>query len=102
MDVVFGWLIGHSGNISLGSITILFVYGLLTGRIVPRSVLDDVRLDRDARLEAKEKVSQEWRQAYLNEHERGLIQDKQVVKLLDNSETTVRILQAFPVPKEDR
>jgi hypothetical protein len=102
MDVVFGWLIGHSGNISLGSITILFVYGLLTGRIVPRSVLDDVRTDRDSRLEAKEKVSQEWRQAYLNEHERGLVQDKQVVELLEHSRTTVRLLQAFPLPKEDR
>ena len=102
MDVIFGWLVGHSGNISLGSITILFVYGLLTGRIVPRSVLDDVRLDRDSRLEAKQKVSDEWRQAYLNEQQRGLVQDRQVVELLEHSRTTVRILQAVPLPKEDR
>jgi hypothetical protein len=40
------------------------VFGIYSGRLVPRRVVDDIRTDRDARIAEAHAQTQEWRAAY--------------------------------------
>jgi hypothetical protein len=59
------------------------VWAVLTGRLVSRRVLEDVRTDRDARVaEARAEVDN-WRAAYLAEVERARVLLAAVDELLE-------------------
>jgi hypothetical protein len=80
----------------------MFVVGLLVGRIIPRSVLNDVRADRDARLAEERARGEQWRAAYLVEAERGRILSGHVGELLELSRTTHAIVAALALPGRGR
>jgi hypothetical protein len=40
--------------------TLVFIYAILRGKLVPRSVVDDVRKDRDERLAEKDRMLSLW------------------------------------------
>jgi hypothetical protein len=67
----------------------LVVLMILTGRLIPRRNLDELRRDKDSQINT-------WRQAY----EQGLktqdVQRRQITALLESAKTTANVLQALP------
>ncbi|GIH91928.1 hypothetical protein ACFFMN_34025 [Planobispora siamensis] len=57
--------------IQLGAVGVLFavLWLVFTGRLVPRSTLDDVRADRDARIAEAAADADAWRELYVGERE---------------------------------
>lgn len=76
---------------SIGSAGLLavVVIMILTGRLVPRSTLDDLRADKNAQIET-------WKTAY----ERAMAGEEQqrshVRTLLEANRTTTQVIQALP------
>ena len=60
------------------------VWAVITGRLVPRSTLDDMRQDRDY-----------WREAHTTSEGTRSIMAQQVQKLLENSEVTNQVLTSL-------
>jgi len=54
-----------------GAVVVLLavVWLIYTGRLVPRSTLDDVRADRDARVKEANDDAEAWRRLWESEHE---------------------------------
>lgn len=54
-----------------GAVAVLLavVWLIYTGRLVPRSTLDDVRTDRDARVREANEDADAWRRLWESEHE---------------------------------
>lgn len=90
------WFTAHGGDVGFGGLVTFFFWLMFTGRIVARSVVEDIRSDAKDRLEAKERVATGYREAWEAERARGLIQDAQVVELLEHSRTAVHILESLP------
>lgn len=55
--------------VQLGALGVLLgvVWLIITGRVVPRSTLDDARTDRDARVAEANEDAEEWRSLYVSE-----------------------------------
>jgi hypothetical protein len=77
-------------------IVIAFIHAILSGRLVPRSALEDVRADRDARLAERQKESDDWRSAWEVTQTANGILAAQVSELLELSRTTNQFIQALP------
>ena len=95
------WLATYGRDLGFGGLVTFFFWLMFTGRIVARSVVEDIRADAKARLEAKERVADGYKEAWEAERARGLIQDAQVVELLEHSRTAVHILEALPRPGKE-
>jgi hypothetical protein len=78
----------------------LFVVAIIRGRIVARSVVEDVRTDRTDRVAEARAETERWRQAYLTEAERGRVHDAQFGQLLEASHVTNDLIRAIPRPRE--
>lgn len=76
---------------SLGATGLLaaVVVLILTGRLVPRSVLEDLRKDKDDQILT-------WRTAYERAMDGQDVQREHVSRLLDASRTTTQVIQALP------
>lgn len=62
-----------------------------TGKLVPRSVLDDVRADRDVRLAEEQAEKEHWRKA-------AETSAAQLSTVLPNMGTIAQVLQSLPAP----
>lgn len=83
----------QGGAAGLVAVIVLLI---LRGRLVPRSVLDDVRADRDARLAELSAERDTWREAHkVSEEARHVAQD-QVGELLELSRTADHLLRSLP------
>lgn len=80
----------------------LVIVAIITGRLVPRRVLEDVRADRDARLAAEKARGDEWRAAALAQDERNDVQASQLNQLLDASRTTNALIDGLRKVSEQR
>lgn len=76
---------------SLGSAGLLavVVVMVLTGRLVPRSVLEDLRSDKDAQIDT-------WKTAYEKAMTGQDVQREHVSALLDANRTTTHVIQSLP------
>jgi len=87
-----------------GAVGVLaIVFGLiLTGRLVPRRVVSDIRSDRDERIaEMREEVIT-WRSAYEKSEAAREVSSNQVGELLELAKTTdqfIRALVTYPSPE---
>lgn len=63
---------------------------ILTGRLVPRSALDDLRADKNSQIET-------WKTAYEKSVSAQDVQREQIAALLDASRVTTHVIQALPV-----
>jgi hypothetical protein len=83
-----------------GAVAILsvFIYAILAGRLVPRSAVDDVRADRDARLAEIRRESDDWRSAWQASQETNKVLADQNKELLELSRTTHQLIKALPGP----
>lgn len=75
-----------------------FIYALLRGFLVPRSAVDDVRADRDARLAEVRRESDDWRTAWTDSQETNRILADQVKELIELARTTNQLIMALPSP----
>lgn len=77
------------GDISGWAVAFVFVYFIATGRLVPRSTLEDAKA-----------VATTWQAAWTTAM--ATIKEKAATdaELLENSRTTVRIVQALPRPAD--
>jgi hypothetical protein len=74
------------------------VWAIFTGRILPRSTLEDVRADRDARLAEIRKEADDWRSAWQVLQETNRVLADQVSELSELGRTTNQLIQALPGP----
>lgn len=77
----------------------LVVFLILTGRLVPRSVVNDVRKDRDDRLAEARAEAAKWEQAARVAQETNAVQADQIDQLMEVARTTERLLLALPRPQ---
>lgn len=77
---------------SLGATGLLAVVVLLvlTGRLVPKSTLDELRTDKDKQIEV-------WRTAYETSLSTQDVQREHISALLEASRTTTHVIQSLPV-----
>lgn len=80
-------------DLSPAALAGLFVLLLLTGRVVPRSVLMDVRADRDDRLRDKETQIEDLREANRTCEAARAVLAEQNSELLENSRATITLFK---------
>lgn len=76
---------------------------VISGELVARSVLDDVRKDRDERVADAQETSQLWQAAHIKSEETRSVLTAQVNQLLETgriSEALLRALKAYATDKE--
>lgn len=96
MDALFGAVSGLAvGEVSTAALLGLAILALLRGWLVPRSVLDDVRRDRDTRLADCQAQITDWRDAYRAADARADILAGQVDELVHQARTTEQVLQSL-------
>lgn len=83
-------------QISAGALVFLVVVLILTGRLVPRRELDDLREDRDARVEAAERQAQIWQSAYAAAVQSRRTSEGHVSQLMETARVTKDVLEALP------
>lgn len=77
---------------SIGATGLLAVVVILvlTGRLVPKSTVEDLRADKDKQIEI-------WRTAYETSMSAQEVQREHISALLEAAETTTHVIQALPV-----
>lgn len=83
-------------------VLILVVLAIITGRLVPRRSVDDVRADRDARLAEARARGDEWRAAAQTQDARNDLLSEQVAQLLDATRTTNALIEGLRKASEAR
>lgn len=94
------------GTVGILSVALSAVIGILsvvvrmilTGRLVPRATLDDVRADRDARLAEAHKETDDWRAVVELTQRESDVRAAQVTELLELGRTTNTFIKALPGP----
>lgn len=94
-----GAVIAQGG--AIGVLTLVII-AIVSGRLVPRKVLEDVRADRDARLAAEKARGDEWRAAALAQDERNDVQARQLSELLDTTRTTNALIDGLKQATQER
>jgi hypothetical protein len=82
----------QGGAVALVTLVVLLIF---LGRLVPRSVLEDVRKDRDDRLAALVQERDAWREAYRVSEAARVEAQNQVGELLELSRTAETVLRAL-------
>ena len=77
------------------AIVILVVLLIIRGNLVPRSVLEDVRKDRDARVAQIIAERDTWREAHRQSEAARIEAQNQVGELLELSRTADHVLRAL-------
>jgi len=77
----------------------LVVLLVLTGRLVPRRTIDDLRADKDASDAALRAEADKWRTAWMEELGRSDALQGQNKELLELARTAVPVIQALPRAK---
>lgn len=84
-------------QVSAGVLIALIVVLILTGRLVPRRQMEDLREDRDARLAAAERQVETWQAAYAAAVESRKAAQEQVTQLMETGRAAQDIMNALPV-----
>lgn len=92
MNELLGINIAQGGAAALVALVVLMI---LLGRLVPRSVLDDVRADRDARLAELAAERNTWRDAHKESEAARIEAQTQAGELLELSRTADHVLRAI-------
>ena len=92
MNELLGINVAQGGAVALVTLVVLLIYG---GRLVPRSVVEDVRKDRDDRIQALVAERDAWREAYRESETARMESQSQVGELLELSRTAEHVLRAI-------
>lgn len=83
-------------------VLLITVVGILTGRLIPRKSLDDVRKDRDARLAEERARGDEWRAAAQAQDSRNDLLTQQVAQLVDTMRTMNALIDGMRQASRER
>lgn len=72
-------------DVALAGIVTFIIFRILTGKLSPESVTNDLKAERDA-----------WKQAYVTSEEAGHVKDSQIAELLELSRTATHALRSLP------
>ncbi len=92
MNELLGINVASGGAAALVTLVVLLI---LLGRLVPRSVLEDVRKDRDARVAEALAERDTWRKAHQESEAARIEAQNQVGELLELSRTADRVFRAL-------
>ena len=92
MNELLGVGVAQGGAAAIVTLVVLLI---LLGRLVPRSVLEDVRKDRDARVAEIIAERDTWRAAHRESEAARIEAQNQVGELLELSRTADRVLRAI-------
>ena len=83
--------------VQLGAFGVLLAVGWLVflGRLVPRSTLEDVRADRDARVAEVRAEAAEYKEAWLASEKARREQDRQFDELMELARTTDQAIRSL-------
>jgi len=87
---------GYGGQLSAGGVVAVTVFLILRGTLVPKSVLDGWVTLWEGLVDTHKAESVTWREAYELERAARLKADADIAKLLELSQTTVRVLEQLP------
>jgi hypothetical protein len=76
-------------------VLLIVVLSIITGRLVPRRSLEDVRTDRDARIAEEKDRGDEWRAAAQTQDARNDVLTQQVAQLLEAARTTNALIEGL-------
>lgn len=76
-------------TIGAAGLLTLVVLLILWGKLVPRSVMEDLRRDKDAQIAT-------WKAAYERSEEAREIMRHQITSLLEMARTTTHVIEAIP------
>ncbi|MEW2393082.1 hypothetical protein AB0933_32450 [Streptomyces venezuelae] len=85
----------NASDAGAAAIVVFVVLLIIVGRLVPRSVLEDVRKDRDDRLQALIGERDAWREAYRESESARIQSQAQVGELLELGHTATTVLRAI-------
>lgn len=97
MSELAGLGVVQGGAAAIVSIVVLLI---LRGALVPRSVLTDVRADRDARIAEIAAERDSWRAAHGASEENRHAERETNLMLMEYARTADHILRALPRPAE--
>lgn len=80
----------------------VFVGAILSGRLVPRKVLEDGLKDRDAMIAAEKARGDEWRAAAVAQDGRNDVQAQQLAELLSATRTTNALIEGLKQASQGR
>lgn len=89
------WTAMLTPSIGATGLLAVVIVMILTGRLVPKSTIDDLRADKDKQIEV-------WRAAYETSMSAQEVQREQISALLEASKTTTNVIQALPVYSNER
>lgn len=89
---MLGISVAQGGAAAILALVVLFI---LLGRLVPRSVLEDVRKDRDARVAEILAERNTWRDAHRESEAARMEAQAQVGELLELSRTADHVLRSL-------
>lgn len=85
-----------------GAVAILgwVVKSIINGNLVARSVLEDVRKDRDERVKDAVEAAQLWQAAHIRSEDTRTVQAAQVNQLLETGRIAEALLRSLPHPQD--
>jgi F0F1-type ATP synthase membrane subunit b/b' len=92
VNELLGINVAQGGAAALVTLVVLLI---LLGRLVPRSVLQDVRADRDARIAEIAAERDTWRDAHKESESARMDAQSQVGELLELSRTADHVLRSL-------
>jgi len=92
----------NAERVAYAALLSLAIIALLRGWIVPRSTVNDIRVDRDKRLTDLIEEKNQWRKAYEVSESAREKESETNRELLENSRTTASFIQSLRVVRGDR
>jgi hypothetical protein len=83
-------------QVSAGALVAIIVVLVLTGRLVPRRTVDDLRADRDARILAAKEQTELWKHAYELAVQSRRSADSHVDELMEAARAAVQVIEVLP------
>ena len=83
------------GDVGFAALLSLAIWSIITGRLVPRSVVDDLREDNAERLASAREQTEEWKQAYHLSTSATAELVRQSAKMLDSLEVHEHLLRSI-------
>lgn len=85
----------NPGDVGFAGLLSLAVFLILTGKLVPKSTVDEIRRDRDVALAASAEEKAEWREVALTEQATTRELNGQLGSLLEYARTTEHVLRSI-------
>lgn len=82
-------------DLSAAGLLAIAILLILIGKLVPRSVVQDMRTDRDSRLTEARHEIQNWKSAYETEAESRRLQAHQLGELLELAKVTEHFVRSL-------